>query len=278
MPDDPNRVRIGERLSGDAVGDLHRAERGGESLGLRILREELAGREDARMLFEEEVRRISRLDHAVLLKVRHVHRKPPRPWMLTDPVDGPSLADVVASEGPLSAEAAASLAGRLADGFAYLEARRQVHAAPIPARLVRVGTDWKLLTFRDVRAWDELKTRKGKAFPAPRFAPPELLRAHPEPLRPAPFLAWCAGALLRFAAGGGPPLTGEGQAAPLPAGFPADLAPIVQRLVAWEPEARPQGAPALKRVLGGEIPEAPTGAAKRIQAPVPKRKRDRRGR
>ncbi len=278
MPNEPNRVRIGERLRGDAVGDLHVAERGGEPMGLRILREDLVGREDARMLFEEEVRRIARLDHAALLRVRQVERAPPRPWMLTDPVDGPSLEAVLGSDGPLEAQAALELAAHVADGFAYLEARKQVHAAPVPARLLRVADGWRLLTFRDIRAWDELKTRKGKPFPAPCFAPPELARAHPEPLRPAPFLAWSVGALLRFAAGGGAPCAENGLAAPLPADFPADLAPIVGRLLAWEPEARPQGRAALSRALAGEATgPAPTGG-KRFQAPVAKRKRDRRGR
>ena len=79
MSQDANRVRIGERLRQDAIGAWHRAERAGQVLTLRILREDLAGREDARMLFEEEMRRIERLDHPALLEVLHASRKPPRP-------------------------------------------------------------------------------------------------------------------------------------------------------------------------------------------------------
>jgi len=272
MPGETDKVRIGERIRRDAIGDWHRAERGGEALTLRILREELAGREDAKMLFREEIRRIQRLDHPALLRVHHVQAGAGRPFLLTDPIDGADLAARV----PLPTPTIAALAARLVDAFEYLEARKQVHAAPVPARLVEVGGDWRLLTFRDIRAWDELRSLKGKAWPAPGFAPPEHDREHPEPLRPHPFLAWALGALVRFAAGGGAPRTEAGAPAPLPADFPAALSGPVAALMGWEPEGRPQGPAALRRALAGERPAPPAAAGKTFQAPVPKRKRDRR--
>ena len=266
------KVSIGERLKRDAIGDWHRADRAGEALTLRILREDLVGREDARRLFEEEVRRVRRLDHPALVRVHHVQAAGDRPFFLTDPIDGADLA----SSAPLATDEVRDLAAKLIDAFAYLETRNQVHAALVPARLVRVGDDWRLLTFRDIRAWDELKSLKGKAWPWSGFAPPEHDREHPEPLRPHPFLAWSLGALVRFAAGGGAPRTEEGAAAPLPAGFPRKLAGPVAALLAWEPDARPPGSAALQRALAGGGTAPPPSAGKPLQAPVPKRKRDRR--
>ncbi len=273
MTGDSPRVRIGARLRQDAVGEWRSATRGEEALTVRILREDLAERDDARMLFEEEIRRIHRLNHPSLLRVHHVQRTSPRPLLVTDPIDGPTLA----ASAPLPAADALTLAESLVDGFGYLEARKQVHAAPVPERLVQVQDGWRLLTFRDIRAWDELKSLKGKTWPAPGFAPPEHAREHPEPLRPLPFLAWSLGALLRFAAGGGAPREVTGEAAPLPAAFPRDLGDIVQRLMAWEPDARPQGVPALQRTLAGAgVPPAQAQPGKAFKAPVPKRKRGRR--
>nr|MDJ0522779.1 hypothetical protein [Planctomycetota bacterium] len=179
-------VQIGERLRQDAVGDWHRAEHAGRALTLRILREDLVGRDDARLLFEEEVRRIRQLKHPALLRVHHVKAGAQRPFMLTDPVDGESLA----TAAPLPAAEVRDLATALVDAFGYLEARKQVHAAAVPERLVRVEGQWRLLTFRDIRAWDELKSRKGKTWPDAAFAPPEHAREHAEPLRPLPYLAW----------------------------------------------------------------------------------------
>jgi len=275
MSQEAKRVQIGERLREDALGDWHRAERAGERFTLRILREDLIGREDALRLFEEEVRRVARLDHPALLGVHHVQRTPPRPWMLTDPIDGPNLETTVRDTGPLASAEALALVTSVAGAFAYLEGRRQVHAAPLPGRLVRYGAGWRLLTFRDIRAWDELTSRKGKTFPQPRFAPPEQARAHPERLRPPAFQAWGLGALLRFAAGGGPPRTAGGEAAPLPATFPAELVAAVTALLAWEPDGRPQGQAALARVLGGQGLGDSDGPAPRSHAvaPIPKRKR-----
>jgi hypothetical protein len=269
MGSDP--VRIGEQLRSDAVGTWHRAEHAGHARTLRILREDLAGREEARLLFAEEVRRIRRLDHPALLRVHHVGASGERPFLLTDPIDGETLA----AAAPLALAEVEALAVQLLDAAAYLEARSQVHAAPVPERLVRVEGGWRLLTFRDIRAWDELKSRKGKMWPDAGFAPPEHSREHPEPLRPMPFLSWALGGLVRFAAGGGAPCTPDGGPAPLPAGFPAPLRDVVTRLLAWEPADRPQGLPALKRALSGEGEPAPPPGAKPIQAPVPRKKRGR---
>ena len=267
-------LKVAERLRGDAVGDWHRATHGGQHLTLRILRADLAGQDHARHLFEEEIRRIGRLDHPGLLRILRVSHKPPRPWMLSAAIDTPSLEEAVDADGPLATADALALVERLHGAFVYMQARKQVHAFPIPARIIRVGEDWRLLTFRDIRAWDELKSLKGKKHPAPAFAPPEHDRAHLEPLRPLPCNSWSLGALLRFAAGGGAPRAADGSAAPLPESFPAELRGRVARLCAEDPEARPQGERAVTAVLGGaDAPAADAPARKVIPAPVPRRKR-----
>ena len=76
--------------------------------------------------------------------------------------DTPSLEEAVDAGGPLAAADALALVERLHGAFVYMQARKQVHAAPVPERLIEVHGAWRLLTFRDVRAWDELKSRKGK--------------------------------------------------------------------------------------------------------------------
>jgi len=269
-------LEVGDRLRGDAIGDWHRATHGGQVLTLRILRADLAGQDHARHLFEEEVRRIGRLDHPGLLRILRVSHKPPRPWMLSAPIDTTTLEEAAAADGPLTAADALALVERLHAAFVYLQARKQVHAFPIPGRVIRVGEDWRLLTFRDIRAWDELKSLKGKKHPAPAFAPPEHDGAHLEPLRPLPYNSWSLGALLRFAAGGGAPRAADGSAAPLPESFPAELRGMVTRLCAEDPEARPQGERALAALLSGaDTAAAEAPARKVIPAPVPRRKRRR---
>ncbi len=267
---------MGERLSQDAVGECFAAVKDGAPRALRILREDLAGRDDALLLFAEEIRRVGRIAHPGLLAVHRQEARGTRPWMLTDPVDR-SLKDHVQAAGPLGPEEALALAGSLASAFAYLEGRRQVHAAPVPARIVRVEDGWRLLTFRDIRAWDELKSLKGKRYAQADFAPPERDRAHPDRLSPHPHLAWALGAVLRFAVGSGAPRTPEGSAADLPARTPEAVAGIIRSLADPQPARRPQGERAVAAALAGEGasgggPEAPIA----IKAPVRKRRRKRR--
>lgn len=269
-------IEIGERLAGDAVGECYAATEGGALRTLRILRADLAGRDDARLLFAEEARRIGRIEHPALLAV---HRQDPgatRPWMLADPIGGGTLAAHVETSGPLAAEAALALAEGLAGAFAYLEGRRQIHAAPVPSRIVHVEGRWRLVTFRNIRAWDELKSLKGKRYADLAFAPPEHAREHPERLSPHPFLAWAVGTVLRFAAGGGPPGTEEGTARPLPDEVPRELAGRIARLTAPDPGARPQGVRALEAVLAGAGAPDAGSARPTIQAPVPRRRKRRR--
>jgi hypothetical protein len=263
MGDEAGRVQIGEFLRQDATGAWHRATWGERPMTLRILRADLSGRDDARMLFEEETRRIERLDHPALLRVHRVGRRPPRPWMLTDPIDGPTLADALAQGARWTPEEALALVRRVHDAARYLQARRQVHVAPWPSSIVRVGGAWKLLTFRWVRAWDELRTLKGRRDAWPDLTPPERGKDHPAPLVPEPWISWSLGTLLRAL---------EGDAAPQP------HAGAVARLTAQDPEARPAGRAAVEAVLAGGggpagRPEAPRAP---LRAPVPRRRRQGR--
>ncbi len=241
---------------------------------LRILRARHAGQEAPRLVFLEEVRRIKTLDHPALLRVLHHDAKGERPWMLTEPIDGPTLADHVAAEGPLAEADAMALTERMLAALEFLESRRQVHAVPVPERIVRVRDAWKLLTFRDIRAWDELKTLKGKKHPLPAYAPPERAKANPAAYGPHGHNAWHVGALLRFALGGGTP------AEPAPRPLPDRIAGMVARLLEPDPERRAAGTSAVRRVLAGQDVGAPpaggTPAKPSLKAPVSRRKRGRR--
>lgn len=274
-------MKIGDRIREDAVGAWHRVQDAPLPGTLRILRAEHAGQEAPRLVFLEELRRIKTLDHPALIRVLHHDSSGDRPWMLTEPIDGESLADHLAEAGPLTEAEALALAERFLDAFDFLAERRQVHAAPLPERIVRVRADWKLLTFRDIRAWDELKTLKGKKHPQPAFAPPERAKAHPAAYGPRRHNAWHVGALLRFALGGGPPQDEAGRPAAPAQPFSAQVAGMLDRLLAADPDRRAADAAATRRVLRGEEagppPAAAAGRPPPRQAPVPRRKR-RRGR
>jgi hypothetical protein len=251
-------------LGEDALGRWCAVERAGGVFTLRTLHERLAARPDARLLFAEEARRIGGLRHPFLLRVLEQQPDGPIPWILTERTDGETLESRLAAGGPLPAPAALDLSRRLADALGLLAKRRQVHIAPVPRRVVRVGEEWRLLTFREVRADDETRALKGRAFPDPAFLPPEARADHPDPVRPAPFLAWSVGAFLRS-------LVGE------VAGARDDprVREALARLLDPRPSARPVGAEAVIAVLEGNAtgPATP-GTGPRPTAPVPRRRRE----
>lgn len=271
-------MKIGDLIREDAVGAWHLVEEAPVEGTLRILRKDHVGDEAATLVFLEELRRIKTLDHPGLIRVLHHEASGDRPWILTEPIDGRSLADEIRSNGPLGEAEALALADQLLDTLSFLESRRQVHAVPVPERMLRVRDRWKLSTFRDIRAWDELKTLKGKKHPLPAYAPPERARAHRSSYSPQAHNAWHVGALLRFTLGGGPPLDEAGKVLGVPSAMPEALATAVARLTAPNPELRAQGAHAVRRVLSGEgSGQATEGPAARtappLKAPVPRKRR-----
>jgi len=254
MATDGSSIQIGALLRQDATGAWHQATLAGRPYTLRILRPDLADSEEARLVFEQELRRIERLQHPALLRVHRVGRGAPRPWLLTDPIEGPTLHDAVSEGGPLALAEARALAGSLHAALRYLDGRRQVHAAPWPTQFVQVEGRWVLPTFRAIRARDGLKNLKRRTNAHEAWTPPEHAPDHPARLAPEPWIAWAVGTLLRVTAGEAPEVMGA-----------------VERLCDPDPARRPHGERAVTAALAGEGTGPAAGS--RPAAPVPQRKR-----
>lgn len=274
-------VTLGARLREDAVGVWHSAVAAERPCTVRALRDELVGRDDARLLFVEEARRIAGLPAAHFLAVERVELRGAQPWVLTEPIDGPTLEQRLGA-GPLPLEEALALARRAASSFVLLAERRQLHAAPVPARLLETARGRVWLTFRDVRAADEASALKGRRTADARWLPPEADEGHAEPVRAGPWAAWAVGALLRAALGLGPPRDAGGGAVPLPAEAPPAVTPLLARLLEPAPRLRvPDAATALALLERGAAPPAgasgpgagPAPARPRPPAPIPGRLR-----
>lgn len=271
MPLEVPGVRLNAVLREDLLGQWFSATTAAGPRTVRALKEELLRREDARLLFAEEARRIATLPDAHFVKVERAEPTAPWPWLLTESIEAPDLEGVLARDGALAPERAEALARTVCAAFLALAARRQVHAAPIPARLLRTERGWVWLTFRDVRAVDETTGLKGRRLADPRHAPPEMAAEHPEPLRPGPWSAWAVGALFRAALGLGPPCRDDGAPAPLPANTPPECARILARLLEPAPRLRvPDAAAALALLEGRAGPAGPPPASPRPPVPAPK--------
>lgn len=245
MPDPLTGLRIRHVLREDALGEFVRADdpATGEPLCLRRIDVALANDESGRLLFIEEVRRIATLDHPMLLHVRRAVRDGPRPYLITDPIDAETLVDRVRRDGTFGAADARRFIADLLGALGQLESRRQYHAAIHPARFVRVGERWKLVTFRDVRAEDEASRAKGREAFDPRWTPPEGDARTSAPTKARPMTAWNVGALWRWLRTGKAPDEG-----PIPGVPPPDGA-LIERLLEAEPILRPAGASTLSTLV-----------------------------
>jgi hypothetical protein len=268
-------VTLGAVLRQDLLGEWIAAESPDGARTVRTLRAEHVSREDARLLFAEELRRIATLPKAWFLAVERSDARAERPWMLTESVTAPDLEHVLAEQGPLPPDDALALARTAAGSFVALAERRQVHAAPIPAQLLRLGRGWVWTTFRDIRASDECSALKGRKPADARYAPPETDATPPEPLRAGPWRAWAVGALLRASLGLGPPCDPGGKPRAPTDPAPAALGVLLTRLLDPAPRLRiPDAASALvllERGTSAVGPAAPTHApaAPRPAAPIP---------
>lgn len=210
MPDPATGLSLGWVLEEDAVGACLRATdpTTGAAFCLRRLHANRADDEAARLLFVEEVRRISTLDHPGLLRVLRHDVRAPIPWMVAQPVDGGTLEQAVAADGPFDPPRARALVVHLLGAVRHLEGRRQWHAALLPRHVVRVDDGWRLVTFRHVRAEDEAGRVKGRTSPEPRFAAPETAADHPAPAKARLLSMWGIGALWAYLRTGRPPMPG----------------------------------------------------------------------
>jgi eukaryotic-like serine/threonine-protein kinase len=208
-----------------------------------------AGQEDAarvRTRALREAQAAARLNNPSVVTVYDVVEEDGSIWLVMELVEAPSLAQIVADEGPVSHSRAAHVG---LDVLAALEAAHAVgivHRDVKPANvLVAAGdraklTDFGVATIRD----DSRLTATGLIVGSPSYMSPEQARG--DLVGPATDL-WALGALLYFATEGEPPFQGDSalatasavvHGAPRPAQHPGPLTVIVSRLLTKDPANR----------------------------------------
>jgi eukaryotic-like serine/threonine-protein kinase len=226
----------------------------------------LAGQEDehaVRIRALREAQAAARLNNPSVVTVYDVVEEPGAVWLVMELVDGPSLASLVAADGPLPHRRAAAL------GLSVLTALEAAHLVGIVHRDVKPAnvlvppsgppklTDFGVATIRD----ESRVTATGLIVGSPSYMAPE--QATGAPISPATDL-WSLGALLYFAVEGEPPfLAGNAlataaavvHAEPRAAERPGPLSPLLASLLVKNPEGRAtagQVRAALSRIARGD--------------------------
>jgi serine/threonine protein kinase len=249
-PEDPHRVGaywLLARLGSGGMGQVFLGRSpGGRLVAVKVVRAELAEQVEFRSRFAREVAAARQVSGLFTASVVDADVSAPTPWLATAYVAGPSLADTIASHGPLPAPSVLALAAGLAEGLGAIHAAGIVHRDLKPSNVLLSEDGPRIIDFGIARAAEAtMLTGTGVVFGSPSFMSPEQARGNR--VGP-PSDVFSLGAVLAFAATGqGPFGSGSGPTMmyrvvftpPDLSGLPAGIRPLVERCLAKDPEQRP---------------------------------------
>ena len=139
MPDAPTivggRYRLGRLLAASGMADVYVAtdERLERPVALKFLR--AAGPTDHER-FRREMATVARLEHPNLVRLYDADVQDATPYLVLELVDGPSLAEHLATDGPLDGERTARLLSDVASALAYVHEHDVVHRDVKPSNVL----------------------------------------------------------------------------------------------------------------------------------------------
>ncbi|OKK21238.1 serine/threonine protein kinase [Streptomyces sp. CB00455] len=274
------RYRLGTVLGKGGMGTVWRAE--DETLGRTVAVKELrfgsgVDEDEKRRLITRtlrEAKAIARIRSGGAVTVYDVVDEDARPWIVMELIEGPSLAEFIRENGPLTPHRAAEV------GLAVLDVLRAAHGQGIlhrdvkPSNVLIAATGRVVLTDFGIAQveGDPSVTSTGMLVGAPSYISPERARGY-KPGPPADM--WSLGGLLYAAVEGVPPYDKGSALATLTAVMtePVDppknagpLTEVIYGLLAKDPAHRLDDARA--RALLTAVVNAPEPAPVPVPAPV----------
>jgi serine/threonine protein kinase len=148
---------------------------GGRPVAVKIVRPDFAQDDsEYRIRFAREVEAARRVGGFHTAPVVDADPGGDPPWMVTAYIAGPSLATVVANNGPLMLEAAAALGAALAEGLAAIHACGLVHRDLKPANIIMADDGPRIIDFGIARPVSETSlTTPGTLIGTYAFMSPE---------------------------------------------------------------------------------------------------------
>lgn len=183
------------------------------------------------------------------------------PWLATEYVPGPSLAEAVTRDGPLPEPVVRAMGAGLALALADMHAVRVLHRDLKPGNVLLGPDGPKVIDFGIAQAFDATQlTRTGVVVGSPGYISPEHVNGSAA-LVPASDV-FCLGAVLAFAAAGRGPFDDSDMAAVIfrIARGDADLSgvpPLLREVVARCLDARPERRPGSRELAALLLPEGP---------------------
>ena len=271
---DPARVggyRLVARLGAGGMGVVYLAEtRDGQPVAVKVLRPELADNPEFRTRFGREVTALTRIQGMCTVRVIEADTEAPKPFLVTEYADGPSLSEYVDAHGPLDPQMLYGLATGLAEALTAIHAAGIVHRDLKPSNVLLTPGGPKVIDFGIAQALDTTSlTRTGITVGSAGFMAPEQIMGRAGTA--ADVFTWAV--TVAFAAGGKAPFgTGPSDAImyrimhadPDISAVPPGLRPLVEAALAKDPQARPAAPQLLAQLTGPQL----AGAGARYDNPT----------
>jgi serine/threonine protein kinase len=249
---------------------LGRSERG-RLVAIKVIRADVADDPEFRIRFRVEAETARRVKRLCTAEVLDADPDAAQPYLVTEFIEGKTLAKWVSENGPLAGANLEQLAAAVAAALTAIHSAGIVHRDLKPANVVLSPFGPRVIDFGIARALDAATSLTGdlQQLGTPAFMSPEQIEGG-KTITPAVDV-WAWGGIVTYAATGHYPF-GEGNAQvllyralyedPHLDDLDEALRPIVWHAMRKDPAARPTAQQLMLRLLG-ESPSTPTEAAER---------------
>ena len=228
------------------------------AVALKVLRPEFAGRDDFRRRFTREAQAARKVARFCTAPVLDAGIEGDTAYIVTEYVDGPDLASVIASGGPMGGANLEALAVGVATALAAIHEAGVVHRDLKPSNILLSAVGPRVIDFGIAGLADPDATQSATVAGTPAYMAPE--QANGGTITTAgDVFAW--GGVVTYAGTGRPPFgTGAmpevlyrvAHHAPILDGLDERLRPLVEQSLQKDPARRPTTQQLLDRLLGRE--------------------------
>lgn len=247
----------------------------GRVVAVKMIRGDLASSPEFRSRFLREAQAARHVARFCTAEVLDVNTEGARPYMVTEFVDGPTLADAVRQRGPLPSGELERLAVAVASALTAIHAANVIHRDLKPSNIMLSSSGARVIDFGIARATDSTTMITHASIGTPAFMAPEQALGQPV-TEAADVYAW--GGVVLFAGTGRMPF-GEG---PTPVilyrlvyhepdltGLDEGLRPLVEQAMSKDPAQRPTAHDLFLRLVGSPPASRDLRASESVTAAGP---------
>jgi predicted Ser/Thr protein kinase len=268
-PGDPRQLgeyQLVKRLGGGGMGDVYLGRSAeGRPVAVKVVRPELVDDDEFRARFRSEVTQARQVPPFCTAEVIDADPDHETPYLVVEYVDGPSLAEVVAEQGPLEAGSLHSVAVGMATALAAIHGAGVVHRDLKPGNVLFALGNPKVIDFGIARAMEAATrhTRTDHMVGTVAYMAPERFDTENPTVSPAAdVFAW--GVVVAYAGTGRTPFGADSAAAtaagiltkpPRLTGLSGSLRDLVALTLAKDPKDRPSAHELLDMLLAADTAE-----------------------